>query len=51
MKGQVQTEFADIVSSGEANLFGKPERGHLSVDYTCMKWLSLDKKVQCFFYL
>lgn len=44
VKGQVQTEFADIVSSGEANLFGKPERGHLSVDYTCMKWLSLDKK-------
>ncbi|XP_052207723.1 uncharacterized protein LOC127811677 isoform X3 [Diospyros lotus] len=43
-KGQIQTEFADIVSTGETNLFGKPQKGHLSVDYTCMKWLSLDKK-------
>lgn len=46
VKGHVQTEFSDIVSTGGSgtNLFGKPERGHLSVDYTCMKWLSLDKK-------
>ncbi|KAI8011052.1 hypothetical protein LOK49_LG06G03386 [Camellia lanceoleosa] len=46
LKGHVQTEFSDIVSTGGSgtNLFGKPERGHLSVDYTCMKWLSLDKK-------
>ncbi|KAJ6430856.1 hypothetical protein OIU84_018375 [Salix udensis] len=43
LKGQVQTEFADITSS-EGNLYAKPERGHLSVDYKCMKWLSLDKK-------
>lgn len=44
VRGQIQTEFTDIVSTGEDNFFGKPERGHLSVDYTCMKWLSLDKK-------
>ncbi|KAF5950845.1 hypothetical protein HYC85_012838 [Camellia sinensis] len=46
VKGHVQTEFSDMVSTGGSgtNLFGKPERGHLSVDYTCMKWLSLDKK-------
>ncbi|GFZ09041.1 transducin family protein [Actinidia rufa] len=44
VKGQIQTEFADIVSTGGTNLFGKPEKGHLSVDYSCMKWLSLDKK-------
>ena len=45
IKGQLQTEFADITSS-EGNLYAKPERGHLSVDYKCMKWLSLDKKVK-----
>ncbi|KAM7477695.1 hypothetical protein LguiA_025908 [Lonicera macranthoides] len=44
LKGQVQTEFADIVSSDATELLGKPEGGHLSVDYTCMKWLSMDKK-------
>ncbi|XP_060197598.1 uncharacterized protein LOC132626666 isoform X2 [Lycium barbarum] len=43
VKGQVQTEFADIVSTETASLFTKPG-GHLSMDYTCMKWLSCDKK-------
>ncbi|XP_065863734.1 uncharacterized protein [Euphorbia lathyris] len=43
LKGQLQTEFADITSS-DAGIYSKPERGHLSVDYTCMKWLSLDRK-------
>ncbi|WCJ23419.1 transducin family protein / WD-40 repeat family protein [Euphorbia peplus] len=43
VKGQLQTEFADITSS-DAGLYSKPERGHLSVDYTCMKWLSPDGK-------
>ncbi|CAK7333277.1 unnamed protein product [Dovyalis caffra] len=43
LQGQVQTEFADITSS-DGNLYDKPERGHLSVDYKCMKWLSLDRK-------
>lgn len=47
MKSQVQTEFADIMSTDSTDLFSNPEggHGHLSVDYTCMKWLSLDKKV------
>ncbi|KAK9289201.1 hypothetical protein L1049_017675 [Liquidambar formosana] len=44
LKGQIQTEFSDVMSTDEANLYTKPERGHLSVDYTCMKWLSLDRK-------
>ncbi|KAK0607855.1 hypothetical protein LWI29_021569 [Acer saccharum] len=45
LKGQVQTEFADIASTETTSLFAnKPERGHISVDYTCMKWLSLDRK-------
>ncbi|CAI9118994.1 OLC1v1020645C1 [Oldenlandia corymbosa var. corymbosa] len=45
VKGQLQTEFSDIVSSDATNeLFGKSERGHLSVDYKCMTWLSLEKK-------
>ncbi|GER30560.1 transducin family protein / WD-40 repeat family protein, partial [Striga asiatica] len=43
VKGQVQTEFADIASN-ETSIFGKKEEGHLSIDYTCMKWLPLDKK-------
>lgn len=43
----MQTEFADVVSNDSTDLFSNNERrrGHLSVDYTCMKWLSLDKKV------
>lgn len=44
VKGQIQTEFADILSTDEADLYTKTERGHLSADYTCMKWLSLDRK-------
>ncbi|CAL1413155.1 unnamed protein product [Linum trigynum] len=43
LKGQVHTEFADIAST-DVSLLAKAERGHLSVDYTCMKWLSLDRK-------
>ncbi|KAK4425912.1 WD repeat-containing protein 43 [Sesamum alatum] len=42
-KGQLQTEFADISSTETTSIFGNRE-GHLSMDYTCMKWLSLEKK-------
>lgn len=46
VKGQLQTEFSDIALNDETNLFTKPEkRGHLSIDYTCMKWVSFNKKV------
>lgn len=48
VKGQVQTEFADISSNDTDNFFAKPESKHLSMDYKCMKWLSLDKKVSLF---
>ncbi|XVF66171.1 hypothetical protein PTKIN_Ptkin10aG0014000 [Pterospermum kingtungense] len=44
LKGQIQTEFADIVSSEATNIYAKAERGHLSIDYKCMKWLSFHKK-------
>ncbi|KAH9683659.1 WD REPEATS REGION domain-containing protein [Citrus sinensis] len=45
LKGQVQTEFADIASTETTSLYGnRLEREHLSVDYTCMKWLSVDRK-------
>ncbi|XP_043709859.1 WD repeat-containing protein 43 [Telopea speciosissima] len=44
LKGQVQTEFVDITSTNPGDLYTKPERGHLSVDYKCMKWLPLEKK-------
>ncbi|KAH6769638.1 transducin family protein / WD-40 repeat family protein [Perilla frutescens var. hirtella] len=43
-KGQVQTEFADIASTETTSIFGKQDGGHLSMDYTCMKWFSLEKK-------
>ncbi|GAB2265871.1 hypothetical protein Dimus_000902 [Dionaea muscipula] len=44
IKQQVQTEFTNILSNDDTNLFSMSERGHLSVDYTCMKWLSFDGK-------
>ncbi|CDY61661.1 BnaCnng38220D [Brassica napus] len=44
VKGQVQTEFADIASVEETNIYTSGGKGHLSVDYTCMKWLSLERK-------
>ena len=37
LNGQIQIEFADIISTDATNLYNKPERGHLSVDYTCLK--------------
>lgn len=43
-KEQLQIEFTDITSTDETNLYMKPERGHLSVDYTCMKWVYMDRK-------
>ncbi|XP_060203229.1 uncharacterized protein LOC132631616 isoform X2 [Lycium barbarum] len=46
VKGQVQVEFADIVST--ESLFTKPGGGggggHLSMDYTCMNWFSCHPK-------
>lgn len=44
-KGQVQTEFADLASTETTSVFGNQEGGHLSMDYTCMRWFSLEKKV------
>ncbi|KAF8041623.1 hypothetical protein BT93_A0276 [Corymbia citriodora subsp. variegata] len=44
LKGQIQTEFVDIAANDPTDRFMKPDRGHLSVDYTCMKWLDLGKK-------
>ncbi|WJX21327.1 hypothetical protein P8452_10775 [Trifolium repens] len=42
LKRQIQTEFADITSTHQTNIFDK--QGHLSVDYTCIKWLSFQTK-------
>ncbi|CAJ2630652.1 unnamed protein product [Trifolium pratense] len=42
LKGQIQTEFADFTSTHQTNIFDK--QGHLSVDYTCIKWLSFQTK-------
>ncbi|XP_048126949.1 uncharacterized protein LOC115739290 isoform X2 [Rhodamnia argentea] len=41
LKGQIQTEFVDIAGNDPTDVLMKPDRGHLSVDYTCMKWLDL----------
>ncbi|CAH9095577.1 unnamed protein product [Cuscuta epithymum] len=43
VKSQIQTEFADIEPSETTGLFSK-KQGHLSMDYTCMKWISSEKK-------
>ncbi|KAL5065474.1 hypothetical protein RYX36_027211 [Vicia faba] len=42
LKAQLQTEFADFTSTRDTNLFDT--KGHLSVDYTCIKWLSFERK-------
>ncbi|XP_073113785.1 uncharacterized protein [Elaeis guineensis] len=44
VKGQLQTEFVDIASSDASNMLSKPKSGHLSLDYTCMKWVQLESK-------
>lgn len=44
VKSQVQTEFAEIATTDSDSLIGGTKGGHHSVDYTCMKWLSLNKK-------
>ncbi|XP_028802503.1 WD repeat-containing protein 43-like [Neltuma alba] len=44
VNGQIQTEFADITSSDAASIYAGSVKGHLSIDYTCMKWLSLEEK-------
>ncbi|KAL1334874.1 WD repeat-containing protein 43 isoform X2 [Arachis ipaensis] len=44
LKGQVQTEFADMTSNDTRSIYDRSTNGHLSIDYTCMKWLSLERK-------
>ena len=44
MRGRLQTEFADIPAV-EAGAGAETKRGHLALDYTCMKWVQLSGKV------
>ncbi|KAF7813528.1 WD repeat-containing protein 43 [Senna tora] len=44
LKGQIQTEFADITSTDATSIYATSMKGHLSIDYTCMKWLSFERK-------
>ncbi|KAK4283401.1 hypothetical protein QN277_000353 [Acacia crassicarpa] len=44
LNGHIQTEFADITSSDATGIYAGSMKGHLSIDYTCMKWLSLERK-------
>ncbi|KAJ8490384.1 hypothetical protein OPV22_012105 [Ensete ventricosum] len=46
IKGQLQTEFSDIAPSDPSSLLSQPKSGHLSLDYTCMKWVQLEKKIK-----
>lgn len=41
----MQTEFSDIAPSDASSLLSQRKSGHLSLDYTCMKWVQLEKKV------
>lgn len=45
LKGQLQTDFADITLTDDTGLSTNSESGHLSLDYRCMKWMSLEQKV------
>jgi len=45
LKGQLQTEFADITANDALGVRSESERGHLSLDYKCMKWVQLESKV------
>ncbi|KAM0870904.1 hypothetical protein ACQ4PT_039748 [Festuca glaucescens] len=42
-RGQLQTEFADIPAV-EVGALAETKRGHLALDYTCMKWVQLSSK-------
>jgi U3 small nucleolar RNA-associated protein 5 len=41
----LQTEFADIPAV-EVGALAETKRGHLALDYTCMKWVQLSSKVR-----
>ncbi|GJN31214.1 hypothetical protein PR202_gb19580 [Eleusine coracana subsp. coracana] len=42
-RSRLQTEFADIPSV-EVGAAAEAKRGHLALDYTCMKWVQLSNK-------
>jgi U3 small nucleolar RNA-associated protein 5 len=46
VRGHLQTEFADIppVEVGGGARAPGAKRGHLALDYTCMKWVQLSSK-------
>ncbi|CAL4938998.1 unnamed protein product [Urochloa decumbens] len=43
LRGRLQTEFADIPAV-EVGAVAETKRGHLALDYTCMKWVQLSGK-------
>ncbi|RCV45210.1 hypothetical protein SEVIR_9G439100v4 [Setaria viridis] len=43
VRGRLQTEFADIPAV-EVGAVAETKRGHLALDYTCMKWVQLSSK-------
>jgi U3 small nucleolar RNA-associated protein 5 len=44
VRGRLQTEFADIPAV-EVGAVAETKRGHLALDYSCMKWVQLSGKV------
>uniref|UniRef100_A0A453I9N6 Uncharacterized protein n=1 Tax=Aegilops tauschii subsp. strangulata TaxID=200361 RepID=A0A453I9N6_AEGTS len=45
VRSHLQTEFADIPAV-EVGALPETKRGHLALDYTCMKWVQLSTKVR-----
>ncbi|CAN6325488.1 unnamed protein product [Urochloa humidicola] len=43
LRGRLQTEFADIPAV-EVGAVAETKRGHLALDYTCIKWVQLSGK-------
>ncbi|KAF0902233.1 hypothetical protein E2562_014472 [Oryza meyeriana var. granulata] len=44
VRGHLQTEFADIPPVEVGGALPGAKRGHLALDYTCMKWVQLSSK-------
>ncbi|PKA61233.1 hypothetical protein AXF42_Ash006130 [Apostasia shenzhenica] len=45
LKGQLLKEYVEFESSSdESKILSESKRGHLSLDYKCMKWVRLERK-------
>ncbi|KAH0458205.1 hypothetical protein IEQ34_013520 [Dendrobium chrysotoxum] len=45
LKGQLQTEFSDFRSTSDGSeILFESKKGHLALDFKCMKWVQLESK-------